>query len=61
MSAAANDGDRSTGDERVDRLIDLLGEAIEIVDDLGDWPDVGARLHEVLDAIERRREHNLEE
>ena len=55
MSAATADGGRSSGDERVDRLLDHLERAIEIVDDLGQWPDVAARLHEVMDAIDARR------
>lgn len=55
MSAAMRDGDRSIYDERVERLLNLLGQAIEVVDELGDWHDVGARLHEVLDAVQERR------
>ena len=54
MSAATSDGDRSTDDERVARLIILLEQAIGIVDELGDWHDVGARLYEVMDAVHER-------
>jgi hypothetical protein len=55
MSAATRDGDRSADNERVDHLLGLLGEAILIVDELGNWHDVGARLQEVLDVVQQRR------
>jgi hypothetical protein len=58
MSAAKRDGDRSSGDERVDHLLDHLSKAIELVDELGDWPDVAARLHEVLDTVGELRKEN---
>jgi hypothetical protein len=55
MSAAMQDGDRSTRDERVARLLNHLEQASGILDQLGDWHEVGARLHEVLDAVHERR------
>ena len=55
MSAATHGGDGSSADGRVDRLLCLLEEAIEIVDGLGDWPDLGARLQEVYDTAQERR------
>ena len=54
MAAAGQDADRSSGEERVDRALALLGEALQIIDELGDAPDLAARLDEVIERLKER-------
>lgn len=35
----------------VDRALKLLNEALQIIDDLGNRPEVGARLQHVIDSL----------
>ena len=39
----------------VERALLLLEEALHIVDEWGDCPDIGARLQHVIDCVEERR------
>ena len=45
-------------DRPVERVLLLLNDALQIIDDWDDCPDIGARLQHVIDCVdERRREH----
>ena len=55
MAAASQDAGRPNG-ERVDRALALLGEALKIIDELGDAPDLGALLDEVVERLRQRAE-----
>ena len=48
--SAAEDASGSTTD--VERILALLNEALEAVDDLDLSPEIGARLQEVISSIE---------
>jgi len=39
----------------VERALELLEQALEIVDHWGDCPSIGARLQQVVDDVEERR------
>ena len=54
MPAANQDADRSSREDQVDRALSLMGEALDILDNLGGVPELAARLDEV---IERFKEH----
>ncbi len=56
MPAASEEADRSSGEPTADRALALLAEALQIIDALGSCPDIGARLHEIIEALEERRE-----
>jgi hypothetical protein len=43
--------DRMPRSVQVERVITLLNEALDLVDDLADRPDIGARLQHVLDSL----------
>lgn len=55
MTAAAQEPDGSTGGVSVERALALLEEALQILDALGDCPEVGARLQHIIEALEERR------
>jgi hypothetical protein len=55
MPAASQGADDSSEDFTVDRVLELLEQALEIVDRWGDCPAIGARLQQVLDEVEERR------
>lgn len=54
MSAVHQDAIRSSREDQVDRALSLMGEALNILDDLSDVPELAARLDEV---VERLKEH----
>jgi hypothetical protein len=54
MSAAHQDAIRSSRDDQVDRALSLMGEALNILDELGDVAELAARLDEIA---ERLKEH----
>ena len=52
LSANADAGD-ATPDKSLDRALALLQETLEIVDSSDAPPEIGARIQEVIDSIER--------
>ena len=45
-------------DRTIERVLLLLGDALQIVDDWEDCPEIGARLQHVIDCVgERRQTH----
>ena len=50
---AAQDTNGVPGAGRVARLLALLREALELVDELDSSPEIGARLQEVITAVEQ--------
>ena len=42
--------DASSGEERA-RALSLLCEALEIIDSLGEYPDLGARLNDIIESL----------
>jgi hypothetical protein len=51
MPASMQEVDRMPRSVQVERVITLLNEALDLVDDLADRPDIGARLQHVLDSL----------
>lgn len=51
MPASMQDVERLPRCVQVERAINLLNEALNIVDDLADRPDIGARLQHVLETL----------
>jgi hypothetical protein len=51
MPASMQEVDRMPRSVQVERVITLLNEALDLVDDLADRPDFGARLQHVLDSL----------
>lgn len=52
----ANRGAQDLSDDwTIDRALQLLEQALEIVDHWGDCPAIGARLQQVVDEVEERR------
>jgi hypothetical protein len=41
-------------DRTVERVLLLLSDALKIIDDWDDCPDIGARLQHVIDCVEER-------
>jgi hypothetical protein len=39
----------------VERALLLLEDALQIIDEWGDCPDIGARLQHVIDCVDERR------
>jgi hypothetical protein len=54
MPAASQGADDSSEDFTVDRVLELLEQALEIVDRWGDCPAIGARLQQVVDEVADR-------
>jgi hypothetical protein len=54
MSAAHQDANRPSRDDQINRALSLMGEALNILDDLGDVAELAARLDEV---VERLKQH----
>lgn len=52
--STAPDGSGSAGNEGVQRVLALIAEAIEIVDELSLSPEIGAKLQEAINAIDER-------
>jgi len=52
MRAPMPDGDRLPRCVQLERAIALLNEALNIIDDLADRPDIGARLQQVLESLQ---------
>jgi len=42
-------------DRTVEHVLLLLGDALSIIDDWDDCPDIGARLQHVIDCVDERR------
>lgn len=51
MPASMQEVDRLPRSVEMERAIVLLSEALVIIDDFADRPDIGARLQHVLDSI----------
>ena len=51
MSAVSQDADGPSEDWTASRAILLLEQALEIIDQWGDSPAIGARLQEVIDEV----------
>lgn len=51
MHAASQEADGPSRDERIQRALALLNEALQIIDDLEEFPAVGARLCSVVEAL----------
>lgn len=52
MRAPMAEDDRLPRCAQLERVIALLSEALNIVDDLADRPDIGARLQQVLESLQ---------
>lgn len=48
MSAADKEASGSSRAEQIQRAILLLDEALQIIDGVGDFPELGARLHGLI-------------
>ena len=55
MSAINRGADQPSGDERLDRVLALLIEALNLLDEDGDAPEAGARLQAIIDSLESQR------
>lgn len=51
VPAAPQDVGVSSGEERVVRALVLLREALQIIDDIGEYPEVGAKLNDVVECL----------
>lgn len=55
---ASPDSNGPHEDRTIERVLLLLGDALQIVDDWEDCPEIGARLQHVIDCVgERRQTH----
>ena len=54
MSAAHQDAIRSSRDDQIDRALSLMGEALNILDELGDVAELAARLDEIAERLKER-------
>lgn len=52
MSASDEEADGSSRVIKLRRAISLLEEALQVVDDLQDYPEVGARLAGLIESLE---------
>lgn len=55
MPAASNDAEGASREQRLERLLGLLQEALGIADSLGDAPLVCAKVQETIEAAEDLR------
>lgn len=55
MSAAHQDAIRSSRGDQIDRALSLMGEALNILDDLGDVAELAARLDEIAERLKDAR------
>ena len=51
MPAASPEADGSLRQQRIQRSILLLEEALQIIDELEDFPEIGARLHGLVESL----------
>lgn len=51
--SAVPDASGVSGNQSVERVLALLAEALEIVDALNMFPEIGARLQEVISALDK--------
>ena len=54
MPAAYQKAGASPRQERVARAVELLREALQIIDSIGEFPDLGATLNEVIEGLEEQ-------
>lgn len=54
MPAANPQAHGLSRDERTNRAVALLDEALQIIDGLGDCPELGARLQSIVEALRER-------
>ena len=54
MSAARQDAIHSSREDQVDRALSLMGEALNLLDDLGDVAELAARLDEIVERLKER-------
>lgn len=54
MSAARTPQQPLSREDRIQRMIALLDEALQIIDELGD-PPTGARLQSIIDELKHKR------
>ena len=47
---------RSSRDDQIDRALSLMGEALNILDDLGDVAELAARLDEIAERLKERKD-----
>lgn len=55
MAGATQESEGSSGEPGVGRALALLTEALQIVDSLGVYADVGARLQDIIEVLEEPR------
>lgn len=51
VPAASQDVGASPDEERVKRALLLLREALQIIDDIGEYPEAGAKLNDVIESL----------
>ena len=56
MPAAVQGAEDLPEDWTAERALELLEQALEIIDHWGDCPAIGARLQQVVDEVEGRRQ-----
>lgn len=49
-------GDGPSRDDRLERAIALLDEALGILDELDDYPEIGARLHGLIEDLRKENQ-----
>jgi hypothetical protein len=54
MPAASPDVNRSSREEQVTSALSFMGEALVILDELGDTPELAARLDEIIERLNER-------
>lgn len=54
MPAASDGAGQSASEQRIHYVLSLLAEALRVLDDGDEFPDVGARLQQIFDILENR-------
>lgn len=54
MPAASDGAGQSASEQRIHHVLSLLAEALRVLDDGDEFPDVGARLQQIIDILENR-------
>lgn len=55
MPAAGEGGGHSASEGRIGHALSLLAEALRILDDIDEFPELRARLQEIIDALQGSR------
>jgi hypothetical protein len=53
MAAANKEADWSSREDQLKRLVASLEENLRLLDELGSYPELGARLADVIDVLRR--------